>query len=166
MFKRLRPSPIAVLALVVALGGTAIASAPLTDAQSNHADAKGDTALFNKLLKKANLQSRVRWAHVAADGTILSQSGGITTVLVPGGGRYYLDFGAGVNTNRKALMVSLSYKDLQQGGTPQVTRCGGGPEGVQCGMGLNNPRYVHVFTSSPSNSLPGVEHAFTVTLTP
>jgi hypothetical protein len=60
MFKRLRSSPavlVAVLALVAALGGTAIAgSTHVTTAKKKkhkHKDAKDDTKLFNSLLKNA-----------------------------------------------------------------------------------------------------------------
>jgi hypothetical protein len=60
MWKRLRSSPavlVAVLALVAALGGTAIAgSTSVTTAKKKkhkHKDAKDDTKLFNSLLKNA-----------------------------------------------------------------------------------------------------------------
>ncbi|MEA2375441.1 MAG: hypothetical protein QOD53_1904 [Thermoleophilaceae bacterium] len=58
MFKRLRVSPamlVAIVALIAAVGGTAIAASPVVTAakKKKHKDAKDDTKLFKKLLKNA-----------------------------------------------------------------------------------------------------------------
>src|SRR2546421_301067 len=81
-FPRLRrPSPalaIAVLALVVALGGS----------------------------PPSAFQGRIRWAVVNTSGTVVDQSGGIASPTVHSGGSstYVIDFGA--DLSHKALLVT------------------------------------------------------------
>jgi hypothetical protein len=61
------PSPavlVAVLALVAALGGTALAGS-IGSAKKKHGDAKADTRLFKKLLKKAAPKLTVKQAGTA-----------------------------------------------------------------------------------------------------
>jgi len=72
MHKRIKPSPamvVAIMALVVALGGTAVAGSHLTSAKHKHSDKKADTKLFKKLLKKAAPTLSVGHAATAGNAT-------------------------------------------------------------------------------------------------
>jgi hypothetical protein len=98
-------------------------------------------------LPPSGYQTRVRWALVAANGTILRQSGGISLTAHPADGNYYLNFGSPVVG--KLIHVtgsSLTDGTGNQGGSP----CGGaaaGPDAIACvPPAANNANHVFVFT--------------------
>ena len=74
-----RPSPalvIAVLALFVALSGTAYAAVTLTPNSVGTAQLKNGAVTLTKIAKKAQGALKPRaWAYVKSDGTILKSSG-------------------------------------------------------------------------------------------
>jgi hypothetical protein len=114
-------------------------------------------------VSSSGYETKVQWAHVAANGSIISQSGGITVSATTGVGGYYLNFGA--PTTGKAITVSLSDIDQAFGGTALATPCGGGTGGVTCdATGTNDANHVFVFTSNEANT-DGLPHAFYITIT-
>jgi hypothetical protein len=162
---------------------------PRPKSLTKHTDAKADTKLVKKLapslsvkhaktatsaltagnatnlggVSASGYQTKVLWAHVAADGTIISQSGGISVSATTGSGGYYLNFGT--PTTGKAITVSLSDIDQAFGGTPLATPCGGGTGATTCfATGTNDANHVFVFTSNATND-GGLPHAFYITVT-
>jgi hypothetical protein len=101
-----------------------------------------------------------RWAYVSYDGTVLSQSGGIS-VLQNGDGLYYVDFG--VPAGAGALVVTLG-GNTGPGGSAVVAPCGGGTLGVTCApKAPDDANHVLVSTYNKANAaLAG--HAFYVAL--
>jgi hypothetical protein len=116
--RKLLPSPamiVAIVALIVALVGTAFASGVLSKKKVNKIitnRARGLTVANAEKLggqPPGSYQQRVRWALVKSDGTILAQSGGITDDLHnPNGcsGCDFLNFGA--SQTGKAIVVTPS----------------------------------------------------------
>jgi hypothetical protein len=99
----------------------------------------------------SSYQHAVRWAEVAADGTILSQSGGIT-LAGASGGAYNLDFGA--NQAGKAILVTPAMLNSNSGliGTARGGVCGGGAGGFNCLIGPNDANHVVVDLLKPDNT--------------
>jgi hypothetical protein len=116
-----RPSPamvIAIVALIAALGGTAIAAGVLSKKKvkkiANSQITKRESGLSVK--NAANLgdqppsafQSRVQWALVNAAGTsVLAQSGGIT-ITGHAIGRTGLRFPSGTDTSNGAIVAQVT----------------------------------------------------------
>ena len=170
--KRLRPSAsmlVAVLALVIAVAGSALAGPTATQSKKKHADAKQDRKLVKSMLKgatvkhaksadsaasagnSANLgglppsayQGRVRWALVDTSGTIVAQSGGITNDH-PLAGDNYLDFGSSVAGH--PISTTMHYNNV---GFTTAAPCGGTaiPGDVSCAQpGTNDTNHVFVVT--------------------
>lgn len=90
-----------------------------------------------------------RWALIRADGTILSQSGGITVSSHPSPGTYVLDFGSVITG--KLIVGSAGVRDANFRGTVMAGPCGGPPEGFPCPVG-NDTSHVVVFTANPANN--------------
>jgi hypothetical protein len=88
-------------------------------------------------------QSRIRWALVAADGSIIRQSGGITSTGA--GGLYELNFGANV---ANSAILADEIDNGSTGGTTAVMSCAdSGQTGFgSCGVGAN-PDVVKVATT-------------------
>jgi hypothetical protein len=99
-------------------------------------------------------QQRVRWAFVEKDGTIISQSGGITVTHNPVGctpGCYFLNFGS--SQTGKAITLSS--------GSPEFALfidgvCGGeGPGRTECTTGtsenVNDANHILVLSASTSS---------------
>jgi hypothetical protein len=104
-----------------------------------------------------------RWALVAADGTIVDQSGGITmTTSFPGG--YYLNFGSSVEGH--AILGTIKYRNAAPGnsdGTLNLSPCGA--LGTTCApVGTNNTNHVWVLTRNGSGTQDG--RPFYVTVLP
>ena len=95
-------------------------------------------------------QRRVRWALVAADGTIVAQSGGISLVDASASGNYYLDFGEPVT----GKLIHVSGSSLTGGtGNQGASPCGAPStlgDAVGCGPGGNSPNVLFVFTYAES----------------
>lgn len=93
---------------------------------------------------------------VSATGAVLGQSGGITITKPGSPGVYAANFGAAVTGH--ALIATFSSKS-NTGGSVIASPCGGGAEGVVCGVsGTNDANHVVVNTFNPSGSL--ADHAF------
>lgn len=105
---------------------------PRTDARYYRkalADARyynvGETAANAEMLDGVDssaFQRTVRWALVAADGTITAQSGGISLVSHPFPGEYRLEFGSSLIG--KPAVVTLSGHDNAFAGATWVAPCG------------------------------------------
>ncbi len=194
MFHIRKPSPalvISIIALLVALGGTAYAGVTIPNNSVGTRQLQNGAVTTSKIKNGAvtkskintsgltvpsaanaaalggagpsSYEQRVQWALVAADGTIISQSGGISVSATDGSGGYYLDFHK--PTTGKAITVSLSNVDEAYGGTPQAVPCGGGTGAARCDpTGTNDSDHLFVFTSSPTNSGAGANHAFYITV--
>ncbi len=103
-----------------------------------------------------------RWALIAADGTVVAQSGGIS-VANSDSGFYYLNIGSSVAG--KGIFVSSSDMDQDFGGTVLAAPCGGGVDGTICPPFANNTNHVFVFTSNQTND-GGLAHAFYIMVLP
>lgn len=116
--------------------------------KASHADSASNADDASKLggqLPSA-YQSRVQWATVKSDGTILAQSGGIS-LQDTGGGGYYVNFGNSVVG--KGIVTSLRYLDPDRTGFVVDQICSGPTTTFPCigGTGnLNNPNVVFVNT--------------------
>lgn len=129
--KRFVPSPsmaVALAALFVALGGTAVAavvaansvnSASIIDGAVKRVDIAGSAVnsakVANGSLSASDLSSSAkksiratRWALVAGDGTVVKSSHPVTTTH-PFTGEYRVDFG--VPTSGHLVMASISERD-------------------------------------------------------
>jgi len=88
-------------------------------------------------------QSRIRWALVAANGSIIRQSGGITST--GGGGLYELNFGA--NVSNSALLADEIDNGTTAGTTAVMSCADSGQTGFGlCGAGVD-PNVVKVATT-------------------
>jgi hypothetical protein len=153
-----RPSPamiVAIVALIAALGGTAVAGGFITKKKAKNiannvvtqrapglavgsaktADsAKNSDALGG--LGASSFQGRVRWAFVAANGAILAQSGGISndghnTAACPTGCDF-LNFGS----SQADMALLATDNDV---GQVRPLLCGGsGPGNTNCSTGNNS----------------------------
>jgi hypothetical protein len=93
--------------------------------------------------------SNVKWALVKADGTIASQSGGLS-VTSHSSGQYILDFGSAVNT--KLIVASYGFaSDSSVRGSLIAGPCGGTAEGFACASS-NDTSHVIVRTYNPANA--------------
>jgi hypothetical protein len=93
--------------------------------------------------------SNVKWALVKADGTIASQSGGLS-VSSHSAGQYILDFGSAVNT--KLIVASHGFaSDSTVRGSIVAGPCGGTAEGFACASS-NDTSHVIVRTYNPANA--------------
>jgi hypothetical protein len=94
-----------------------------------------------------------QWALVQVDGTIDSQSGGISMTAHSAGGYYYLDFGR--NVSGRAILVSLNGGNnattFYYNGQVTVAPCGGAdtdPVRTHCyATGTNDSNHVFVETT-------------------
>jgi hypothetical protein len=102
----------------------------------------------------------IKWALVRPDGTIVTQSGGITLGAHSSAGNYILNFGSAVAG--KPILSSGAYASdgSDQRGETSAGPCGGGTEGRTCPTGLDTTSNVWVQTRSSSNT--PVDHAFYV----
>jgi hypothetical protein len=102
-----------------------------------------------------------RWALVAADGTIVDQSGGITMTSSFDGG-YYLNFGSSVEGH--AIFGTIKYRNATPGnsdGTLNLSPCGA--LGTTCAVsGTNNTDHVWVLTRDGSGTQDGRPFYITV----
>jgi hypothetical protein len=171
MWNRIKngPSPamvVASVALVIALTGSAFAALGRNTVSSRQIknnsikskDLKNDQVKGVDVLESSlgtvpsaanagHASSAGRWALIAADGSIIAQSGGIS-VTSHGGGNYYLNFGS--SQAGRSVQVTPVYRDADPGfGVSAVTTiCGGGAEGATCtAPGTNNANHIYVGTS-------------------
>ncbi|HUC01249.1 MAG TPA: hypothetical protein VMS11_15650 [Solirubrobacterales bacterium] len=109
-------------------------------------------------------QRRVQWATVKSDGTIVQQSGGITSFEHAGNG-YYLNFGSSLVG--RGSFVSFSYLDPDFSGFVVSQPCAGpGNNANNCAptAAKNNPNVLFVQTHDAANN--PVAEGFTVLVTP
>jgi len=149
-----RPQPaliVAMLALVAALAGTAVAADPV--ATTSAINKKKVKKIINKQAPKlsvknadrlgdipaAEYQSRIRWALVSpAGGTILAQSGGIT--LETGiTGFSYLNWGEDIGS--RAIQVSVAEGSA---GFISGQPCGAAPGAGVCTPAFNDANHTQV----------------------
>ncbi|HZQ63938.1 MAG TPA: hypothetical protein VFA66_01765 [Gaiellaceae bacterium] len=102
-----------------------------------------------------------KWALVRADGTIASQSGGVTLTAKPAAGSYVLDFGTSL-AGKLILTASANAGDTGDRGAVSVSMCGGTPEGSTCPTG-NDTNHLRVITRGKSNDV-AQDHPFYVTV--
>ncbi len=127
---------------------------PVRQAPTGPAGAPNPNADTLDGIDSTGFQTKVRWALVAANGTIIAQTGGIS--LAAGGGaagNYYLNFGSSLTG--KAVVVTSTYTDADSGfrGTAFTTLCGGGAQGSACApAGTNTDTHVFVASSNPANT--------------
>lgn len=100
-----------------------------------------------------------KWALVRPDGTIVSQSGGITLTSKPQAGEYILDIGS-VVTGKLIVASSALASDIGFRGTVSAGPCGGTAEGFSCPSG-NDTSHIVVFTDGPGETATQ-DHAFYV----
>lgn len=100
-----------------------------------------------------------KWALVRPDGTIVSQSGGITLTAKPQPGEYILDIGS-VVTGKLIVASSALASDTAFRGVVSAGPCGGTAEGVTCPSG-NDTNHIIVFTDGPAEAATQ-DHAFYV----
>jgi hypothetical protein len=123
----------------------------------------GKAADADKLdnLDSTAFQGRVHWAHVAADGSIFAQSGGLSTVHV-NTGEYYVVFP--ISASGKAVLATGKWV-ASTGTITSVILCGGAPEGATCtATGTNNTNTVYVDVKNDNGTL--VDRGFYVVLFP
>jgi hypothetical protein len=123
----------------------------------------GKAADADKLdnLDSTAFQGRVHWAHVAADGSIFAQSGGLSTVHV-NTGEYYVVFP--ISASGKAVLATGKWV-AAAGTITSVILCGGAPEGATCtATGTNNTNTVYVDVKNDNGTL--VDRGFYVVLFP
>jgi hypothetical protein len=111
----------------------------------------------------AGFQPDLMWAHIDADGTILSQSGGISvqdddTDL----GGYYLHFPAVVNG--KGILATPDFRTRDGSAEIYVAPCGGGADGVNCGPGTDTTSDLYVETANSAGA--NTDTAFYVAVIP
>ena len=92
-----------------------------------------------------------------ADGTVVTQSGGISLLSHPSAGTYILDFGASVAG--KLILASSGVIDSVSRGEVLAGPCGGTTEGTTCSAGND---VNHVFVQTQSTAGAGADHAFYV----
>ena len=103
-----------------------------------------------------------RWAHVAGDGSVIAQSGGIS-VVHGGAGFWFVTF-PGANVLSKPILASESRRDgTFPPGAISATPCGGPPQGVGCSAS-NNANTVLVNRTNASGTL--ADSAFFVMVVP
>jgi hypothetical protein len=108
----------------------------------------------------AAFQSRIKWALVAANGTILNQSGGISLLAKPFPGEYTLSFGT--VTAGKAIFAMPSNRDNNFTGGAVAAPCGPGIESYPNCVG-RPPTSLHVVTFNSANTATA-DHSFYVML--
>jgi hypothetical protein len=91
----------------------------------------------------------VKWALVKADGSIQSQSGGISLTSHPSAGAYILDFGSAVAGH--AVLVTPGVINANYRGGWLAGPCGGAPEGYACPAG-NDTNHAIVFMENPGDT--------------
>jgi hypothetical protein len=153
---------VAILALIAAISGTAVAGGLLTKKNVNKLITKrapglsvGDSAKLGGAPANA-YEPRPQWAFVNRFGTVLAQSGGISVNATNASvGQFFLDFGKSV-ANRPVSVV-LHYGDGGGlTGDVSATPCGGSavPGGFDCTSltGVNDANHLLVRTQSSTGS--------------
>ena len=152
-----RQSPalvVAVVALFVALTGTAVAATLITGAQIKNGSITG-LDVKDKSLTPKDIRGSAKWATVSGAGTILRQSGGITATKVQTGG-YVVTFPEKV-AGRLILVTPALASDLTVRGTAIAGPCV--DFAASCGV-ATIANSVSVFTMSTTGTQQ--DHSFTV----
>ena len=92
-----------------------------------------------------------RWVLASGAGSILAQSGGITVTKI-NLGTYIVGFGSSVAGKTLSLLAACLDTGCPDVGGTAAGVCGGGPTGVTCSAGVNNPNNVIVFMEDTTNS--------------
>jgi hypothetical protein len=113
-------------------------------------------------IDSTGFQESVHWAHVNSNGTIIAQSGGLSTTrnVV---GEFYVHFP--VTASGKAVLATGKWT-ASNGTVTSVFLCGGNPpEGTTCTQpGTNNPSTVYVDVKDDDGTL--VDRGFYIVLFP
>lgn len=162
-----RPSPsmvVAIVALIAALGGTAIAGGVLTKKKVNKIITNRAPGLSVASAKNADNaksadvgQSPVAWAHIAGDGTVLASSSNITQANEdnPYGDGEYCFIGLGFAF--KSLQATVDgapptdINVIAQVAIPDTLDCLGGTgfSGTQASVETTNANTGTIFTNAP-----------------
>ncbi|MSO41452.1 MAG: hypothetical protein EXQ70_06090 [Solirubrobacterales bacterium] len=157
------PSPavaIALVALFVVLGGTA--AAVQVARNSVGSGQLKNKAVTTKKIKNGAVtppKTTMRWALVAADASIVKQSGGISAAINMTGD-YYVNFGSS-QTGRSVQVTPVYRDDDFSAVTTVAALCGGPPEGASC-IVHNSPKFVFVGAATADTGLPDPQ-AFYIT---
>jgi hypothetical protein len=113
-----------VVGLSSAVATTLVTSAAIKDHTIKNVDIASDAVdsrvVKNKSIVSADLAVRARpaWAHVAADGTLLRSSGGVTSSSLGVDGQYSVNFGRDVSNC--AYVATIDYGDSANEGEVSV----------------------------------------------
>ena len=126
-------------------------------ADSASTAALADDATMLGGMTASQFQPAARWANVAADGTIVSQSGGITVKLGESSGQYLVDFGSPVADRPIIVSSGLAGDNLFLHGTVTGGPCTA-PQGTdRCTLAIadltNLANHVFVVTTDTSNTI-------------
>jgi hypothetical protein len=156
---------VSLLALFVALGGSAYAVASLPKNSVGATQLKNNAVISKKIKAEAvtgpklarGAVPRARWALIRADGKVLAQSGGISVVKHSAGtspGSYFLEFGS--STAHKAIVATAAgdFEGRVSEGI-EAAHCGAGTDSVPCFSSVNRASVVHVVTSSNGSNVDG-----------
>jgi hypothetical protein len=164
-----RPSPamaVAIVALIAALGGSAVAGGVLNKQKVNNIISNRAPGLSVASATSAeNAQNAVnaqnatavggkslRWLEMDPGGTILAQSGGFVLSDHSFSGLYFIDAGSVVTGH--AILVSAGWGGGLRSGAPIAGPCGTGSAEVNCApieADANDGRHIEVNTSDVSN---------------
>jgi hypothetical protein len=141
---------LAVIAALLAVGlGSAVATTLVTSATiKDHtiknvdiaSDAVDSRVVKNKSLALGDLAVKARpaWAHVAANGTVLRSSGGVTATSLGVDGQYSVNFGR--NVSQCAYVATIDFGDSANEGEVSVAPSDGSANAV----------FVQTFLFSPA----------------
>jgi hypothetical protein len=162
-----RPSPamiVAIVALIAALGGTAIAGGVLNKKKVNKIITNRAPGLSVAHAKSADsatsagsAQSPVAWAHIAADGTVIASSSNITQANEDnpyGDGEYCFK---GLGFAFKSLQATVdgtqptNINIIAQVAIPDTLDCAGGTgfSGTQASVETTNANTGTIFSNAP-----------------
>jgi hypothetical protein len=159
-----RPSPamiVAIIALIAALGGTAIAGGVLNKKKVNKIITNRAPGLSVAKAKTADsagsAQSPVAWAHIAADGTVIASSSNITQGNEDnpyGDGEYCFK---GLGFAFKSLQATVdgtqptNINIIAQVAIPDTLDCLAGPgfSGTQAAVETTNANTGTIFSNAP-----------------
>jgi hypothetical protein len=145
-----------VVGLSSAVATTLVTSATIKDHTIKNVDIASD-AVDSRVVKNKSLtlgdlavKARPAWAHVAANGTVLRSSGGVTATSLGVDGQYSVNFGRDVS--KCAYVATIDFSDSANEGEVSVAPSDGNTKAVfvqtylfSPAMDANMPFYLAVF---------------------
>jgi hypothetical protein len=147
----------------------AVTGAKVNESSLGQVPSAANAANADKLggVAPSGYEGKIDWALVAADGSVVQQSGGISVVKNGGPtfGTYNVTFP--VDISNRALSVTLSDRDAAFGGSPIVSPCAGPGQvgGGLCAGDTGKGNVAFVDTPNAANNSP-VAHAFYIQASP